>query len=160
MQAWDLAHIITHYVNGKGDTVSHKKLQKLLYYVEAWHLVHLGTSIVDEEFEAWVHGPVVPEVFRKLRGAGFNNIQVTAEDFDTVEEEIKAIIDRNSLSSNQIDLIESVLDKYGPLSSMELELLTHNEDPWINARSGLSPHQASNNVIQKDKIKEYYSAQI
>jgi len=62
MKAWDLGHIITHYVNQRGDTVSHKKLQKLLYYVDAWHYVHLGRPIVDENFEAWIHGPVVPEV--------------------------------------------------------------------------------------------------
>lgn len=160
MKAWDLAHIITHYVNEKGDSVSHKKLQKLLYFVEAWHLVHFGESIVDEEFEAWVHGPVIPEVYRKLKGAGFNNIEVTAEDFDTVEEEINSIIERNHLSSDQLDLVGSVLDKYGPLSSMELELLTHNEDPWIKARSGLGPHEASNTVMTKKRIKEYYSAQI
>ena len=60
MKASDIAHIVTYYVNQKGDTISPKKLQKLLFYVEAWNLVHLKIPLIEEDFEAWVHGPVLP----------------------------------------------------------------------------------------------------
>ena len=123
MNSWDLGHIVTHYVNQKGDTVSHKKLQKLLYYVEAWHLVNFKTPILEENFEAWVHGPVVPELYHKLKEFGFNNLQVINDEFDTVDEAIQTIIERNAISSEQIELIESILNRYGSLTSFELELL-------------------------------------
>jgi len=95
-----------------------------------------------------------------LKGAGFNTIEVVAEDHDTVEEEIAAIIRNNSLDDDQMNLISSVIERYGSLSSMELELLTHNEAPWIEARYGLKPHESSTNVISKEFMKDYYSGMI
>lgn len=158
MKSIDLGHIVTHYVNQKGDTVSHKKLQKLIYYVEAWNLVHLETSLLDEDFEAWVHGPVVPELYRELKEFGFNNFEVVNDQFDTVDKEIEALIKKNDLSENQLELIYSVLNKYSGLSSLELELLTHNEAPWIEARQGYAPHQSCNNIISKVRMKEFYTS--
>lgn len=158
MKAGDLGHIITHYINQKGDTVSHKKLQKLIYYVDAWHLVHFEASIVNENFEAWVHGPVVRELYHELKEFGFNNLKVVNDELDTVDEEIEAIIAKNGINSDQIGLIESVLNKYGSLSSLELELLTHNEAPWIEGRDGFAPHQVCTNVISKQRMRDFYSA--
>ena len=156
MKASELGHIITHYVNQKGEDVSHKKLQKLVYYVEAWHLVHLNSSIVDEDFEAWIHGPVVPELYRELKDFGFNNIDVINDEFDTIDEELKAIIKRNGITDEQMELIHSVLDKYANLSAFELEILSHNEKPWLDAREGLSPNNPSKNRIDKDSMKSFY----
>lgn len=158
MNSWDLAHIITHYVNQKGDTVSHKKLQKLLYYVEAWHLVNFQKNILEENFEAWVHGPVVPELYHKLKEFGFNNLHVVNDEQDTVDKEIEVIIERNKISLEQIDLIESVLNRYGSLTSFELELLSHSEAPWIEARQNIPPHVPCNNIIPKDRMFEFYSS--
>ena len=158
MNAYDLGHIITHYVNQKGDTVSHKKLQKLLYYVEAWHLVNLDTPILEEDFEAWVHGPVVPELYRKLKEFGFNNLEVINDEYATVDAEIKAIIVKNELSDEQVELIGNVLNRYGSLTSFELELLSHSEAPWIEARKNIPPHMPCNNIISKDRMKEFYSS--
>ena len=156
MKASELGHIITHYVNQKGEDVSHKKLQKLVYYVEAWHLVHLNSSIVDEDFEAWIHGPVVPELYRELKDFGFNNIDVINDEFDTIDEELKAIIKRNGITDEQMELIHSVLDKYANLSAFELEILSHNEKPWLDAREGLSPNNPSKNRIDKGSMKSFY----
>lgn len=156
MKASELGHIITHYVNQKGEDVSHKKLQKLVYYVEAWHLVHLDSSIVDEDFEAWIHGPVVPELYSELKDFGFNNIDVINDEFDTIDEELKAIIQRNGITDEQLELIHSVLDKYASLSAFELEILSHNEKPWLDAREGLSPNSSSKNKINKGSMKGFY----
>ncbi len=158
MKSWDLGHIITHYVNQKGDTVSHKKLQKLLYYVESWHLVHFQDTLIEEDFEAWVHGPVVPEVYHKLKEFGFNDLKVVNEEHDTVDKEIDAIVESNKLSADQLELIYTVLNRYGGLSSLELELLSHSELPWIEARAGLPPHVPCNNKIDKTRMKQYYTS--
>ncbi len=154
MNAQDLGYIITHYVNQKGDTVSHKKLQKLLYYVEAWHLVNFGQPILDENFEAWVHGPVIPELYHKLKEFGFNNLKVINDESDSVGKEI---VSKNDLNKEQIELIESVLVRYGSLTSFELELLTHSEAPWLEARKDYPPHVPCNSIISKERMKEFYS---
>lgn len=159
MNSSDLGHIITDYVNRKGDTVSHKKLQKLLYYVEAWHLVNFGTSIVDEDFQAWIHGPVIPELYHQLKDFGFNNLEVINDDEEkTIEQEIEAIIIRNNVIPESLELISSVLDKYASLSSLQLELLSHSEKPWLEARGNCAPHERCTNIISKETMLSFYSA--
>lgn len=160
MKASVLGHIITDYVNSKGNVVSPKKLQKLVFYVEAWHLVHFDNSIVDENFQAWVHGPVVPELYQELKEFGFNNISVVNDDLDNASERINKNARENNLSNDQLDLIFSVLDKYAPLNSFELEMLSHSEDPWLNARGELAPHSRCNTIIDKGFIKKYYASQL
>jgi uncharacterized phage-associated protein len=162
MKASELGRIVTHFINKKGDSVSHKKLQKLLYYIDAWHLVYFHYQIVDEDFEAWVHGPVIPSLYQELKEYGFNNIEVTnSEDVpDAIENEINSIIQENKLNEEQIELIETVLIKYGSLSSMELEMLSHSETPWIKARQGSKPNQPCKNKISKPKMKDFYASKL
>jgi uncharacterized phage-associated protein len=160
MEATVLGHIITDYVNSKGVSVSPKKLQKLVYYVEAWHLVHFDFELIDENFEAWVHGPVVPELYQDLKQFGYNDIQIINDELDSSEQRIEKVAKENKITEDQIELIYSVLNKYGNLSSFELEMLTHNEQPWIEARKGFPPHERCTNIISKNRMKEFYSAQL
>ncbi|MNK41824.1 hypothetical protein D3C87_604980 [compost metagenome] len=157
MNSWDLSHIITNYVNQKGDTVSHKKLQKLLYYVEAWHLVNFEESILEEDFQAWVHGPVIPELYQKLKDFGFNNLKVINDEEETVDKEIEAIVKKNNLDDEKVEFIYSVLDNYGSLTSFELEMLSHSEKPWIDARGNCAPHERCTNIISKNSMLNFYS---
>lgn len=160
MKATVLGHIITDYLNGKGESVSPKKLQKLVYYVEAWHLVHLESELIDENFEAWVHGPVIPELYEDLKQFGYNDIKILDDELDSSDERIEKIAKENDLTENQLELIYSVLNKYGTLSSFELEMLTHSEEPWLEARKGFPPHKRCKSIIRKNRMKEFYSAQL
>jgi len=160
MKAKDLGHIVTDYVNSKGLLVSPKKLQKLLYYVEAWNLVHLDTPLLEEDFEAWVHGPVLPSLYHELKQFGFNEITIVNDDLDNAEDRIQKVSKANNMSEEQLDLIKSVLNQYGNLTSFELEMLTHSESPWIDARGNVPPHERCNNIISKESMKSYYSSQV
>jgi len=160
MTVKDLAYIVTLYVNGKGEVVSPKKLQKLMYYVEAWNLVYLEEPFFEEDFEAWVHGPVLPSLYRSLKDYGFNNIKVIN---DVIEDEftlIDKIAKDNNLSKDQMELIQSVLDQYASLNPFELEMLTHSEEPWITARGNTPPHVSCRNKISKESMKEFFSQKI
>jgi uncharacterized phage-associated protein len=52
------AQILADYILQKYGSMSHLKLQKLLYYCESYHLAYFDDILIPEEFEAWVHGPV------------------------------------------------------------------------------------------------------
>ena len=55
---------VANWFLSKG-SVTHKKLQKLCYYSQAWHCaLYDGTPLFAERIEAWVHGPVIPELYR------------------------------------------------------------------------------------------------
>ena len=40
------------------ESMTHLKLQKLCYYAQAWYLTIYGQRLFNEEFQAWLHGPV------------------------------------------------------------------------------------------------------
>jgi uncharacterized phage-associated protein len=121
------------------------KLQKLLYYSQAWHLVFEDRVLFDDAIEAWIHGPVVPSVFKRYR-----DYRWTVIDCDvTPVQDVMAI--RH---------IKSVLDSYGSFGATQLERLTHRETPWIMARRGIPRDEPSHNVITTDSMKDYYRQSI
>lgn len=122
------------------------KLQKLVYYSHAWHLVWEDTSLLtDESIEAWANGPVVRELYREHR--------------------LQFIVDLNSFSGDSTRLteperssIQAVIHFYGHMSAHELSQLTHREDPWRVARerAGLQPGQRGTEPITDAEMAEYY----
>jgi len=143
--ASNIAACLINLSNEKRDPVSNLKLQKLLYYSQAWHLAIFKQPIFTEEIEAWVHGPVVPEVFRTYRANKWARIS-----------SVEGIIIPESLRSH----LEEVWGVYGSLSAYDLERLTHSEDPWKNARAGIAPDVSSHVVITKDSMRDYYTSRL
>ena len=127
----------------KSSPVTNLKLQKLLYYAQAWYLTLYGESLFDAEIEAWVHGPVVPAIFRKYRENRWDPISNVAT---------------GEVSKQVQDHLEEVWRVFGAFRAGYLERLTHSEAPWIIARGGLPPDVSSNNVISRKSMRDYYSA--
>lgn len=149
---------LADYILAKCGPVSHLKLHKLLYYVEAWHLALFEKAILNEDFEAWLHGPVVRRIFARFRNRGilaFDDVPVP----DAQLAEIIAKVERQ-LSPDQVDLIADVLGEYGNKSGYHLECLTHSEQPWIDARKGVAPGEASSNKISKETMRNFYAQRI
>lgn len=58
--ALDIAAWFLNEVDRKaGDSITNLKLQKLVYYAQAWAVTLLGRKLFEEKVEAWAHGPVV-----------------------------------------------------------------------------------------------------
>ena len=49
------------------DSMSHKKLQKLCYYAQAWYVTIKNKPLFEDDIEAWVHGPVVPSLYSQYK---------------------------------------------------------------------------------------------
>jgi len=131
-----------------GDTISPLKLQKLLYYCQAWHYTIFEQPLFDERIEAWTHGPVIPSQFARFASTTrHSQIDIGAMDFDETE------IEKDSL-----DLLKEVMSIYGEHSAGYLEDLTHQEQPWVLARVGVAAHERSNAEITLESMKEYYSS--
>lgn len=155
MDAVHLSKFIIAKCDNAGDLLTNKKLQKLLYYIEAWALVHMG-SIIDDDFEAWVHGPVIPSVYQEYKKFGYSPIRITYPgDMDST-----AYLAHFNIDPQYVTLIEQVLQKYGGLSSYQLEHLSHRELPWVEARQNLSPVDNCSTLISKATIKDYYTSLI
>lgn len=136
------AWFINHVDRDSGDSMTPLKLQKLLYYAQAWHLLAFDKPLFDEDMQAWAHGPVVPSVYHEFKGYGFNSIP-----------EHKAIEEIDATSEA---ILSQVADIYGEFSAKRLEAMTHLEAPWRDARGGLAPEARCDSVIPKDAIKTFF----
>ena len=135
---------VAAYVLDKIGTMSTMKLQKLVYYSQAWSLVWDEKPLFEEDIEAWANGPVVRELFDYHRGMY----------------QISSVITGNPrlLNQAQRDTVDAVLDYYGDKSAKWLVDLSHTEDPWIEARKGLPTMERADRVMRLDAIAEYYSS--
>lgn len=124
-------------------SVSNKKLQKLSYYVYAWYFTIYGSRIADMEFEAWEHGPVCRKLYNRYRHYGWNVIP-KYEGFVLADD-------------RKIKFIQSVIDVYGGYTADELEKMTHQELPWIEARIVNGKIISTNSVISDFSMKKFYS---
>lgn len=128
----------------KQHPISAWKLQKLVYYCQAWSLVWDEEPLFKEKILAWANGPVVKELYAKHKGL-FHVSKLPRGNPD-------------NLSANQKDTIDHVLKAYGDKTAQWLSDLTHMEAPWIQAREGLKPGERGEAEINISTMHEYYSS--
>jgi uncharacterized phage-associated protein len=131
----------------KGDSMTPLKLQKLVYYAQAWHITIFEKPLFSEKIEAWAHGPVVKNLWERFRGLPKD------KSIDRSNLQIESLV----FSPNTLELLEEVNDIYGEHSGSHLEELTHSELPWKNARKGVPIHEGSSNEITLEAMKDFYS---
>jgi len=136
-------HDVAAYILQKRGTMTTMKLQKLVYYSQAWSLVWEEEPLFPEKIEAWANGPVVRELFERHRG----EFKVSKWDGDP-----------NAVTPVQAETIDMVLQYYGKMSSVELSNLTHREPPWREARQGLSTNERGSAEISLESMANYYSS--
>lgn len=125
------------------------KLQKLLYYAQAWNLVLNKAKLFDDEIEAWVLGPAVAKVYRFFKEFNFEspNVEFDIDSFDI-------------FSKEERELLDDIWRVYGKLDSSYLVTLTHNESPWQKARGNMETNEPSKNIISVDFMREYYGKRL
>jgi len=138
------AHDVAAYILQKLNIITTVKLQKLLYYCQAWSLVWDEKPLFNEKIEAWANGPVVRELYNQHKG----KFKIRLWKYG----------DATKISGKAKETIDSVLDYYGNRSSQWLSDLTHMEDPWRKARKGLLPNERGTNEIKHADMMEYYNS--
>lgn len=136
-----VADTLIHLSRERNIDITNLKLQKLLYYAQAWNLVFTEKPLFNAAIEAWVHRPVVPNVFRRFKDYRWN----------TIDAQIAPLKDETLVAH-----LNEVLDTYGNLGATQLERLTHRELPWQEARKGYPMDASSNEVIGHKSMLEFY----
>jgi uncharacterized phage-associated protein len=124
------------------EAMTHKKLQKLTYYAYSWFLALEDRRLFENQFEAWIHGPVCTELYAKYRNFGWQDIPK----IESHEIENKSVL----------EVIENVYESYGHLDGDQLEYLTHQEEPWVEARNGIPSSIACNSKLDDVVIRRFY----
>jgi len=129
--------------------LTNKKLQKLLFYAQAWSMVVNNKKLFNDKFEAWIHGAAIPAIYRKYKTFGFNPISESVDENDF-----------QALTDIEKSLLDEVWNIYGKYDADYLELLNHSEEPWQNARKNLSPFESSSSAISESGMKSYYGKKL
>lgn len=138
------AHDVAAYILRKQGPLSAMKLQKLVYYAQAWSTVWDDQPLFPEAIEAWANGPVVRELYDMHRG----QFEVRSWPRGSAK----------ALDDEQRSTVDAVLEYYGGRNAQTLSDMTHKEDPWRLARRGLPDGERGNAVISLASLSEYYSS--
>ncbi|BDF72993.1 hypothetical protein CE91St41_39770 [Oscillospiraceae bacterium] len=139
-------------------SISNLKLQKLLYFVQAYFLSITSTHepCFGERIEAWNFGPVVPEAYHEYKQYGGGDIPSIhsyrdndAQPWDTD----RSVFEANRIKKGDRELINAVVDMFSDYTATDLVTITHNQTPWIEA---YEPHE--NNEITIDAMRRYFNA--
>lgn len=138
---------VAAYILDQRAPMTAMKLQKLCYYAYGYHLAWEGRPLFPEHFEAWANGPVAPALYSRHRG----RFRLAAGDI-TGE---AAVLDDGERES-----VDIVLANLGDLSAHDLSALTHNETPWVNARSraNVGPLDRSTERLDDEDIYTFFDA--
>lgn len=137
---------VAQYILQKQDTITAMKLQKLVYYCQAWSLVWDEKPLFNETIEAWASGPVARELYNAHKGM----FAVTSSSLQKGNPD--------NLTPVQKETVDAVLDFYGDKSAQWLSDLTHMEDPWNKTREGIPQGVSCTNEITNACMHEYYSS--
>lgn len=137
-------YFLTRCNEESGDTISNLKLQKLVYYAQGFSLALLKRPLFEEQIEAWMHGPVVPAIYRKYKKHGNQALPIPAR------------LDLDKFSDDEKDLLDEVHGVFGQFSAWKLRNMTHEEAPWKDNYIEGVGYQ----VIPHDELKVYFLTRI
>ena len=134
---------VAEYILKKTGTLPAMKLQKLVYYCQAWSLVWEERPLFNNRIEAWANGPIIRDLYSAHR----------------LQYEVSTVHGNpDQFEKDDRETINSVVDFYGDKSSQWLSDLTHTEHPWKDAREGLEAGERGTKEITCAAMAEYYES--
>lgn len=136
------------------------KLQKLLFFMQGWHLGLADKPLFENDFEAWTYGPVVPAVYQEFRDFGIRGINRFGRALIRCGDQF-AIAEPHLENPERLDpLFERIWQVYGQYSGNQLSDMTHRPDaPWTKVREPYGDNVPRSLLIPKDLMRDYFVAQ-
>lgn len=126
------------------EEITHLKLQKLVYYAQGATLGIYSRPLFQEKIQAWLHGPVCPALYMRYRGCRKILRLVGTQ-------RIQAEVNIKQKNMKIAYLLDDIWNTFGKCSGDELERMTHQERPWLNAVS-----HGLNTVITQMELFDYF----
>ena len=138
------AYLNSLYMAKYSENMDEMKMHKLMYFSQRESLMRYNEALFEEDFLGWKYGPVLLSVRDEYRKKGSN------PPFGNV---------RCCLTELEKSLLNSVMNRYGSLSSWKLSSLSHAELSWRKSRKGLKASDNRNvklelNAMRVDAARE------
>lgn len=109
--------------------VGNLRLQKLLYFIQAYCLLEFSEPAFEERIEAWTYGPVVPTAY-----------------FDYKKGLIENILEPIELDERVEQAIQDIIDIFSEWSDYDLVDLTHEYQLWKTKVKGAFTNKEMTNL--------------
>ena len=142
ISALDVAAYIVNYLG----EIPKTKLWWLVYMCQVWYLVWNSNQapLFKEDFEAWINGPMVRELYNSVGGLGKGTVWYVPGG-------------RPGLLDIKLKMhIQKVLNVFGRLSITSIVLSKAMDLPWKVTREGYGAMEACTKTIDTDIIYDYY----
>lgn len=155
LNVMDVARYTVNYSNKKDYGISNLKLQKVLYFIQAFFLIQEKVPCFSEEIQAWAFGPVVAEVYEAFECSGSCDIPYIKT--------YRIFRDRGLFSLEKYEFddsiipgaakrkIDRVVNRFSGYTATDLTEITMRQDPWKNAYV-----PGEQNEITTESIRKYF----
>ena len=140
MEKYDIREV-AKWILKKEDMVTHKRLQKYLYFLYGEYLAknnncdqNIELELFHNDFEGWAHGPVSPTIYDIYKGSGYKPLIIHPN----------CII---NICREDEEILNQAYDKYKNYDTDKLEEISHEQEPWKKSRRGLGIYDIGNNPI-------------
>lgn len=140
---------ITNYIVTQLEEVTPLALEKLLAFSDGVNYALNGTRMIEEDCQAWLHGPVYPSVYNQYKKFGYKPID------NGIHSSHGCMLSK--VSEDELKAIDMVLHTFGLYSPKTLETISHKQDPWIEKRAGYGEKEVGREVIDEESVREYYT---
>lgn len=139
---------VAQYLIDTHGAMTNLKLQKILYFVQAWNLTWNGDPAFQGEIQAWQMGPASPELYEAAKHYGKEPVRVlSSANPELVDEDLRAVI-------------AAIMEHYGEMTAGQLVELTHEDSAWVAARDGLPEEMPSDLAITENAMRSWHSLQV
>lgn len=155
VEAKALSNLILDWAASDGVTITPMKLQKLLFFCHADYLIGYGEPLLQQEFEAWDYGPVIPSIYSEFKEYRSGKIDRRAMSFDPVRaERIYLVCD---LDKHVLDRVRALYSFYSEFSAEKLSDMSHSPGgAWRHARAMFANGLNVDRRIGDGMIKQFH----
>jgi len=140
--SFDIAKRILALAQKDSQQITPMKLLKLVYIMHGWHLGIKDEPLINDAIQAWKYGPVIPELYHKIKRFGTSQVDPDLIDLYAEKE----------LNKEDSEFVETIWEEYGEMTAIELSALTHMQgSAWSNTYNG-----QLHVPITNEEIKQYY----
>lgn len=149
-----VANFFLEHASQEGRAITPMQLLKLVYVAHGWYLGYTGQPLINEQVQAWRHGPVIKSLYDRIRNYGSGAVAglISEGPFGGLPQPVGA---------EARPLLEGVWRNYARFSGIELSQMTHLPNtPWSIAWHDQGGKHMYFAPISNELIRQHYAEKI
>lgn len=139
----DVGKYVLEYCREKNYDIPHPKLQKILYFLQAYFVTKKGNVCFEEEIEVHKTGPVISEVSSTYNRYGGYDLLIFEKNLNLTP------LNESPIELSDREIIERIVDWLSVYSSSELFDAIKNQDVWKNS--------IESGIVMPTEMAKYYA---